>query len=124
MAAFMWGVGRYQRFCLDLLKIQGVTYYVKGVQGLRQVVVSLLCVAALMGLGVTGFILLHAGLVVLIYSISGSWFLPGVVLLVLGATYMAVVVFALRYYTDERNWMRWTGANRLVDEVMRGKEKD
>ena len=122
-AAAVWLFQRYRRLSLDLLKIQGVTHYVKGVQGVRQVAVALMLVVLLMALGAAGFILLHVGLAVLIYGLSGSWILTGIVLIMVGAAYVGIMAWWLRRYADEGNWMRWSGADRLVDEVTRGNKQ-
>jgi len=123
-AAAVWLLQRYRRLSLDLLKIQGVTYYVQGVQGVRQLTLALLAVAFLLALGAAGFILLHVGLAAVVYGLSGSWILTGGVLIALGAGYLGAMIWGLRRYVDERNWMRWSGAGRLVDEVTRGNKQD
>ena len=119
-----WLFRRYRCLSLDLLKIQGVMYYVKGVQGVRQLTVTMLFAFVLIGVGFSGFLLFHAGLAVLLYGLGNSLLLVGSVLLFLGGVYVGLAVFVLRYYTDERQWMRWTGASQLVERVTRAKVKD
>jgi len=122
-AAFVWLLRRYRTISLDLLKIHGAAYYVRGVQGVRYAALMLLVAAALVGVGVAGFLLIHLGVAAVIYDLAGSWLLAGAVLLALGMLYVLLALFALRYCLDERRWMRWTGASRLVAQVTRGGKK-
>jgi len=118
-AVGIWLFRHYRGLSLELLKIRGVSYYVRGVQGARQATLALLAAAALLGLGLAGFILLHAGLALVIYHLAQSWLPVGLALLALGLLYLLATLLVFRYVTAERHWMRWSGASRLVAQVTR-----
>ncbi len=115
--AFLWLLRRYKRISLGLLKIQAAMYYVKGIQAARSGAVCAVCAAGLIALMGAGFVLLPAGLAVLLYGLSGSWVASCVVLLALGAVYLIVSLLALRRCLSERAWMRFFKVDELVAKV-------
>lgn len=116
-AAVIWLVRRYRRISLDLLKIKGAIYYVRGVQAARSISIVGLLVMGLIAVIGAGIALLPVGLAVLIYGWSGSWIAAGLTLLVLGALYVIVPVCIFRHFLSESEWMKMFKADELVARV-------
>ncbi len=115
--AALWLLRRYKTISLDLLKIRAAVYYVKGVQTARSAAAAGLTAAGLIaGIG-AGLVLLPAGAAVLVYGLSGSWVASCVILLAVGALYLAVCLCILRRCMSERAWMRFFKVDELVAKV-------
>lgn len=115
--ASVWLLNKYRQTSLDLLKLEAAIGYVKAVRSARQAFLALLVIVLGAGLLAAGFVLLHVGLGMLIYLAFQSWWVVGVVLLILGAIYTIVPLFIIRRLCSEKTWMRFFKADKLVEQV-------
>jgi hypothetical protein len=118
-AAVIWLLRRYRQISLDLLKIKGAIYYVRGVQAARSVsIISLLVMGLIATIG-AGLALLPIGLAVLIRGLGGSWIAAGLTVLVLGALYVIAPLCIFRHFMTERAWMTMFKTDELIARVTR-----
>lgn len=107
---------RYQRKAVNLAKIQGVSYYLRGIRLFRRQ--CLIVLATLFSL-----ILLTAGLVVLPFGLIhySPWASDTklIVTLSVAAGYVVIAAGILWSFFSEARWMRFTKANELLSKVFK-----
>ena len=107
---------RYQREAVDLARIKGTSYYLRGVKLFRQQ--CLVVLATLFSL-----ILLTAGLIVLplglIYYSSWPAQIKMIATSVLAISYAGIAFAILHRFFSETRWMEFTKANQLLSEVFK-----
>ncbi len=108
----LWVLKSYRRASLDLLRIEAAVWYVRGVGAARQLFIGVLALAFLVALAVVGFVLLHVGLYALLPAPANA-----LVLLVLGAVYLAGALLALRWACAEKTWMKYSKADHYVRQA-------
>ncbi len=115
----VWLLNRYRRSSLDLARIEGAICYVKGVRHARRA--FLVGVAALGGLGLlaAGFVILHAGLFLLLFLAFGAGWVLAATLLILGVLYTLVPLAVLRRLCSQGAWMRFFKADRVVRQAVK-----
>ena len=116
-----------QKDMAHLARIRAAIFYVKGVKAMRLTFLGYLGLSLLCLLLGSGFILLHIGL---FFYLPWTIAAKGLLLLVLGALYLAIGAIALAVLSSEGLWMRLTQADRAVGRAVqnrplcsRGKEE-
>jgi hypothetical protein len=108
---------RQGRTTVQLARIRTARAAVKGVQAARLSAGWAFVCLLLAGLAVTGCLIFHAGLFVLLpWSLEQRAWL----MVVLGAVYFLIVVVAAVLLLRDRFWMRFTGTDRLVERALTG----
>lgn len=105
----------YRKRSVELLRIEAARTYLRGVQAARQSVGGLILIGLLISLVLTGALLLHAGLFLLL-----PWSLKAraVLALGLGLAYLLGGGLALRAALCERAWLERSGAAALLERAL------
>lgn len=103
------------RNLLESARIEGLKLYLNGVAAARRLFLLVLALAGSLLLFFFGFLLLHAGLLVLL-----QWSLKATALLAagLGLFYLLVAGGFLFYVCRERTWMKASGADKALHSVL------
>lgn len=104
----------YRRLSCDLVKIQAVGWYVKGVAGARLAFLGYVALCACLLLAAIGFIFLHIGVFLLLPM---SLKMKAVILSALGVAYLAIPLLVLRRAASQATWMKIFKADKLVAKV-------
>ena len=114
----IWLLNRYRRASLDLVRIEGALCYVKGVRCARRAFLAGVAALGALGLLASGFVILHAGLFLLLYLAYGAGRVLAAALLVLGLVYTLVPLAVLVRLGSQGAWMRFFKADRLVRQAV------
>jgi hypothetical protein len=93
----------------DWVKIQVTILYLKGVQIARDICRSLVAVVLCLLLALTGVVLLHVGIFILLPPP-----LNGIVLVVLGFAYIGGGLYGVHRFTSDARWLKIAQADRCV----------
>ena len=107
--AGLWLLRHYRLLSIDLLKIKGAIWYIRGVRTARKAYIGVVLFFLCLALVTAGFILLHVGLFALLPAPANA-----ITLLVLGAIYLIVGLSALAATCSEKRWMKLSRADRMV----------
>ena len=105
--------GRLVDAALAIVKAEVAAAYVSCVRNVRRVFVALLSLACLLLLALAGFVLIHVAIFV---WLPWSLGVKALVLLILGAAYIACGLAAVLSVSSDRTWMKFAG----VDKIMAG----
>ena len=111
----------YRRLSVQLLKIEAAKSYVNGVRLARLSAIGLMRMLLVIGLIGVGVVLFHVGLFVLL-----PWTLEAKAVLgmILGLAYVVLGVAVLRAATDERMWMKKSGAAEMLEDATGQRKKE
>ena len=110
----------YRQLSLQLLKIEAVKVYLRGVRMARSSAIGLMRMALFIMLISFGVLLLHAGLFLLLpWSVEAKAILG----ICLGLAYLVVGGVALHSAMAEKTWMRKSGATDML-EAAAGQPKE
>lgn len=88
------------------LRILAARYYVLLVGHSRKIVTGLLGMLFSLFVVIGGFILFHVGAMLIVYEMTGSFLVVGIVAVAFGFMYIAIALLALTRYTSEIKWTR------------------
>jgi len=107
-------LGNYRRLSLQLLKIEAVTCYVRGVRLARESAIGLIRMGLVVALIAFGALLLHVGLFMLLpWPVEAK----AILAMILGLAYVVVGVVLIRVDMSEKMWLEQSGAAELLEEV-------
>ncbi len=104
-------VRNYHKNTIDLMKIEGAGYYVKGVGQARKIFLGHILLNCLLFLLLAGFILMHAGLFL---YLDWSVRTKSLLFIGLGAVYFIVALAVILRFCSQKKWMESSGACDLV----------
>lgn len=104
----------YRHLSIQLLKIEAAKSYLQGVRMARLSALGLAAMGLVVGLICTGVLLVHAALFILLpWSVRAKAALG----LLLGVTYLAAGVLALRAALSEKAWIAKSGAAAMLADA-------
>lgn len=104
----------YRRLSIEMLKIEAARWYVKGVAGARVAFIGYVGLMAVLLLALSGFLLFHVGLFLLL-----PWPLKAKAALLagLGLLYLIVALLGVRYATSSATWLKLSRADEVVEKL-------
>jgi hypothetical protein len=118
---FWAAAGRVRQAPLDLVKLKASIYYIKTVQALRGGVLVSAAAAGAMILFALGVLFLEVTVVFLIPWSPGARMAAGLTVAVADLSAAAVLLYAL---LSSENWMKISGASRLVRSAFKREEPE
>lgn len=113
-------VRREQHDAVQMAKIRLATWYVKAVKAGRTAFLGIVGLMVLAMLLIGGFVLLNLGLC---FYVPWETERRAVVLMVLGAIYLAIPLFTFAFLARQKFWMHATGADKAVNDALVGKPR-
>ena len=110
-----WIINNYRRLSIDNAKIKAVKFYVLGLRTARETFICGVLVLALLLVIFGGLILVHVGIFLLIPSMV----VKSILMIALGAVYTGGALYFLLQQCSEKNWMELSGADKLVEQVLK-----
>ena len=109
-------LARYKCAFLDLAKLRAAAWYLRAVQILRFLVLAAIGLGVCLLLLVTGFVFLHVALLLVVDWTAAQ---KALFLLIAGLVYLLVPLGIILYAVSHKLWMEKTGAEDVVDQVIR-----
>jgi hypothetical protein len=108
---FLGWVRNYHKNTINLMKIEGAGYYVKGVGEARKIFLGHVLLNCVLFLLLSGFLLMHAGLFLYL-----DWPIrtKSLLFLGLGVVYFLVALGVILRFCSQKKWMEFSGAGDMV----------
>lgn len=105
----------YWKLTLQLLKLEAIKCYIRGVQAVRLSALGLMGLGLLIGFICIGLLLVHAALFILLpWTIEAKAKLG----LGLGLAYVLIGAVVLKVALGEKTWMEMSGATKMLRETL------
>lgn len=111
----------YKQTFIRFIKIKAVLYYIKAVRIIRLLYIGIFLLILSFIVMISGFIFLHVSF---LYYFPLSKEVKALILFSLGILYFFVPVGVLIYFTSQRVWMKFSKANKLIQEVLKTVSED
>jgi len=115
-AVALKALANYRHLSTRLLKVEAAKSYVHGVRLARLATLGLMGMSLMVGLVFLGLLLVHMGLFVLL---PGTLKAKAAFGIVLGMSYLLAGFLVLRAKTDEKLWVKKSGAATMLEDVTR-----
>ncbi len=98
------------------LKIEAIKAYIKFIGVARQLGILWIATGAALLLVAAGFMMVHLGIVFLLYMIGLRWAI-GWIVLALGLIYIAVGAYFVRYVCLEKTWLDISRSSEILEKI-------
>lgn len=112
---------QYKQTFISITKIKAVLYYIKTIRVIRLIYIGIFLLILNFIIMISGFIFLHVSF---LYYFPLSKEVKALIIFSLGILYFLVPVGVLLYFTSQRFWMKFSKANKLIQEVLKTASED
>lgn len=108
----------FQNRMIRSLKFEVLKLYLKSIDAVRQIGISLLITSCVLLLLAIAFVMIHVGIIILL---PFDWIVKGWIILVLGVIYATGSLCFIRYISSEKTWLEALKVSELIAKVTEGK---
>lgn len=112
---------QYKQTFIRFTKIKAVLYYIKAIRVIRLIYIGIFLLILSFIIMISGFLFLHVSF---LYYFPLSKEVKALILFSLGIFYFLVPIGVFLYFTSQRVWMKFSKANKLIQEILKTASED